>query len=198
MKKDFLVLLDLDNTLITSESKKNINNVINGKIIPDIDASNWGLKPEYIFIRPYLNEFLSFLFDNFYVGLWSAANEKWISTICSQSILRNYKDKFLFIWNGSMCKNKEKPLQKVWKMYNGFNRTNTILIDDVLGNETPNVRNRLNINKYQINSQMYNDIELLKIKNILENDNKINNIIKKYKIYKEIDKVNNIENRIMI
>lgn len=185
MKKDFLVLLDLDNTLITSELKKNITNgEITNKLIPDIDASNLGLKPEYIFIRPYLNEFLSFLFDNFYVGLWSAANEKWISTICSQSILRNYKDKFLFIWNGSMCKNKEKPLQKVWKMYSEFNRTNTILIDDVLGIRTPNIRNRLNINKYQINNQMYNDIELLKIKKILENDNKINNIIKKYKIYK--------------
>ncbi len=34
---------------------------------------------------------------------------------------------------------------------------------------------------------MYNDIELLKIKNILENDSKINNIIKKYKIYKEVE-----------
>ena len=162
MIKNFLILLDLDNTLITSSSQRIYH--------PHIDNGPNGLKPQYIFLRPHLDEFLSFLFTHFEVGLWSAATCEWINTIIlSTPSMEKYKNKFLFIWDNTQCSsNKAKPLQKVWKKYPQYQQHNTIIIDDILTTETPNIQNRLNIGKYKVHQDMYQDNELLKIICILE------------------------------
>lgn len=153
----YLVLLDIDNTLITgcSEKEKPQN------ITPDLDNRPNGLRPPYVFKRPNLDDFLDFLFANFTVALWSAGKRKWVNQIVD-NLLQKYKGNFLFIWTGEDCSKKRiKSLQKVWDQYPNWSSGNTILIDDRL---SENPENQIQLCPFIPSNQMDQDQELTKVK----------------------------------
>jgi hypothetical protein len=183
-KKNFLFILDLDNTLITSGSEKNINQ-LNTKVDVDIDNTVVNLKPKYVFFRPYLNEFLEYLTKNFYVAIWSAALDKWVNHIIFNSPIKKYYQDFLFIWTKEECSTiKEKKLKNVWEFYPNFNEKNTMLIDDFIIMGNANLNNQLIIRQYSINDSMTDDKELKNILDIInQNKYKLRNIKKIKSIY---------------
>lgn len=143
MAKKGLIILDIDNTLIDTKvvlkkyrnnyprpsftlSKSNILNLYDNykEIVPFIQI--------LIYRRPYLTQFLTYIFQHFYVAIWTAANEEWMNIVLDK-VLKNYKDKFLFKWYREHS-NPEgkymKPLRRVFDKYPRFNSSNTLIIDD--------------------------------------------------------------------
>jgi len=132
------VFLDLDNTIICS--------VIQSKI-SDYDLNKLkSLKMHtmaedyYIFERPYLQTFLTYLFKNFNVSVWTAASRDYASFIIENVILSK-PDRTLdfFFWNVHchMSEKKygrclSKDLSLLWEEYGltQFNSMNTLIIDD--------------------------------------------------------------------
>lgn len=154
MPKRGLIILDIDNTLIDTKivlnkykdkllgrslktdgtyvkpsitlSKRDISKLYNknAEIVPFISV--------LIYRRPYLTQFLTYIFQHFYVAIWTAANEEWMNIVLNK-VLKNYKDKFLFKWNREHS-NPEgkymKPLRRIFDKYPKFNSYNTLIIDD--------------------------------------------------------------------
>lgn len=133
---DKCVILDLDNTLICMH------------------------KP-----RPYLKEFIAFLFDNFkHVAIWTAAEKSWLHTVHNtilKPLIPNGK-KFAFMWSRIDCsthfaycpvkRNVErhtfKDLHNVFGAYVELNPKNTLIIDDNLITCNKNVNNSLHIKPF--------------------------------------------------
>lgn len=143
MPKKGLIILDIDNTLIDTKiildkykdnyskpsftlSKTDISKLYkkNAEIVPFIRV--------LIYRRPYLTQFLTYIFQHFYVGIWTAANEEWMNIVLNK-VLKNYKNKFLFKWHREHS-NPEgkymKPLRRIFEKYPRFNSSNTLIIDD--------------------------------------------------------------------
>jgi hypothetical protein len=115
-----LIILDLNGTLVSKTNK----------------AGMW--------VRPHYQDFLSYLFSNFEVGVWSSARPKTVENMCR--LFGDYKKQLSFIWNReNMGLTKEeyssnvstiKDLQLIWKHFgkgpdsNVYNSKNTILLDD--------------------------------------------------------------------
>ena len=140
-----LIILDIDNTLMDSESKKKI----------------YFKKPNSIFFgiknysRPYLIKFIKQCFKTFsYVAIWTAASKDWANNFIN-NILHMKRNDFLFVWDISQCSSKNsyycKPLKKVWIKYPQFNNTNSFIIDDRIKNNVFNKKNFLLIPSYSIN-----------------------------------------------
>lgn len=154
--KNYLILLDIDNTLITSCTKSELPM----NAIPDLDNKPVGLKPQYVFKRPNLDKFLDFLFQNFTVALWSAGNKPWVDQIVN-NILKKYKENFLFIWSRENCDSKKiKPLERVWTLYPQWSSENTILIDDRM---SMNPENQIQLFPFTPSTFMNEDNELIKV-----------------------------------
>ena len=98
MTKDELIVLDMDSTLVSMEyflhpsTYQNIQDFGSSIKIPfeetvAIFGSRFLISEyqyniirnnSYIFIRPYLHEFMEYLFENFTVALWTSAQKKWL------------------------------------------------------------------------------------------------------------------------
>ena len=113
-------------------------------IILDMDGTLVGIdnnmKP---IIRPFLEEFLVFCFQNFKsVSVWTAANIEWFDVVNEkifQPILDKYKLSFRFVWDYNKCTKMRnntyesryiKQLEKVWDKFLDMNKDNTVIIDD--------------------------------------------------------------------
>ena len=85
------VLLDLDQTLIFSIPTDKIEESDSDKLKT---LKNHNMDNEYIvFERPYLQEFLDFLFKNFKVSIWTAANKEYALFIMDNIIIGKNKDR---------------------------------------------------------------------------------------------------------
>jgi len=131
-------LLDLDQTLISSEkiqdfdTKKYKNKV--GKFRKqDMDGYY------YVFERPGLQEFLTYLFDNFNVSVCTAASKDYALFIIDKIILaKNTNRKLDYILFSYHCrlsnkiKKTSKNLTMLWDIYKlkGYNKDNTVILDD--------------------------------------------------------------------
>lgn len=90
LNNKYLIILDMDETLINSVSKEDIEN-----FEIDIDNSEYEYKDfgKYItFFRPYLNEFLDYMFDNFNVGVWTAGDKEYAMPILKEIFKNRYSD----------------------------------------------------------------------------------------------------------
>jgi hypothetical protein len=145
MKLNFI--LDLDQTIISSEKIKRKEQKFltfeveeNGlkvekKISSNVIGTYHQLDPYYIVERPYLEDFLDFLFENFNVSVWTAGTKDYATFICKNVILKKNKPErklnyFLYLEHCQMSSGTHvKNLNFLFK-YNGFNKDNTILLDD--------------------------------------------------------------------
>ena len=116
------VILDLDQTLISAEELDNFDFKKYKKKIVQFDAKV--MEDLYIvFGRPYLQEFLDYLFDNFNVSIWTAATKSYALFIIDNfiKIKPNRKIDFIFFsyhCDYSMkCKQGLKGLNVLWEKF---------------------------------------------------------------------------------
>lgn len=133
------VILDLDETLIYSVDKYNLKLDKNMKSEYSILSKKfkvYSMSSDYFVCeRPYLQDFLDFLFDNFNVSIWTAASKEYAIFIINKIILKNPKRKLDYVQFSSHCDQSEKQtgcLKHLDKFFHipYYNAKNTIIIDD--------------------------------------------------------------------
>ena len=138
MKKKYTVVLDLDQTIISGED------------LEEYKRQDWSSKEKkfrhatmedyyIIFERPHLQNFLSYLFQNFNVIVWTAASKDYALFIIENMILKNHPERKLdWIFYTYHCDHSRelqsgiKDLRLLYENFDlpGLNRNNTIIIDD--------------------------------------------------------------------
>ena len=141
------VFLDLDATLISSELLDR-NQADEGDVIYDVEknvekANKFNFQNMeglyVIFERPHLQEFLTFLFVNFNVSVWTAASQDYATFIVDTIVIGNHPERklkyFLCNYHGNKSSTMftgSKDLQMLWRCYGieGYTKDNTIILDD--------------------------------------------------------------------
>jgi carboxy-terminal domain RNA polymerase II polypeptide A small phosphatase len=137
-----LLILDLDETLIYSTAKK----------LKHKEAFLCG--KYFVYTRPHLNWFLTEIAHHFRLGIWSAADETYVSEIVRQILPQGIQLEIL--WGQSWCtckpslENKssiyEKDISKLTEL--NFKREDIILVDDSLWNTKLNKENSILIKPF--------------------------------------------------
>lgn len=134
MNKKANFILDLDQTLVSAEPTEEFK----PKSDRNFTKHNMG-GYYFVFERPYLQDFLTFLFDNFNVSIWTAATKDYALYIIDNIILKkNSNRKIDYIFFAYHCnisedhKNATKALSMFWDVYKmpGYDKCNTIILDD--------------------------------------------------------------------
>lgn len=140
------VVLDLDQTLISAEVTEEYDfkhNKNKAKLFKFHNMENYYI----VFERPHLQEFLTYLFKNFNVSIWTAASKNYALFIINKIIIGKHKDRKLdWIFFSKHCelskkiKGGTKDLSLLWDVFSipGYNYKNTIIIDDL--NEIFNIQ----------------------------------------------------------
>ena len=189
-----LLILDLDETLIHSEefpSNNHINQKFDFKVHCEGDT-HWFMTKK----RPFLDEFIKYVFENFDVGVWTASTEDY-ATIILENIGID-KNKLKCFYTRENCgmrldyesnsyygvKNLQKLKKRAWsKTYTNkvgqMRELDRILIvDDIAATAVNNRSNLVLIKPFYFND---NDVELLKLISYLQK-------IKDEPNYRTIDK----------
>lgn len=182
--KKGLIILDIDNTLIDTKfiyKEYTINypkpDIVLSKAMTDTIMNNAELAKQikiFIYKRPHLTHFLNYIFEHFYVGIWTAATESWMKIVLNK-ILNKYSNKFLFKWHREHATPNEKymkPLTKIFEIYPIFNSSNTLIIDD--NYSTTKIRiSHLHIDRFEVLPKKYKnkDDHLKLITRILKQNN---------------------------
>jgi TFIIF-interacting CTD phosphatase-like protein len=192
-----LILLDLDETLIHSEEFPRLAPSMKDfdfKVSFESDNSFWYMTKK----RPFLKEFLEFLFTNFDVGIWTASGEDYALKIIENIGIEKSKLKCFYTKENCSLrldyetnryyglKNLQKLKKKGWaKSYT--NRTGKIrelnkvlIVDDISETAINNRDNLVLIKPFYFDDK---DTELLKLISYLEK-------IKDESNYRRIDKRN--------
>lgn len=181
-----LVLLDLDNTLICAEDLADVRD--ENKMVKAREKFRTVRMEDYydIFERPHLQNFLDFLFENFYVGIWTASSKDYAIFVVKNFIthpenkvrLDRKLELFLCSHHCNVSKKHFKGVTKNLKLvsdkWNLKNLKDILLVDDleVLADVQP--ENVILIKPFFYDKEeAYNDEELLKVKNILKNKIKV-------------------------
>jgi TFIIF-interacting CTD phosphatase-like protein len=132
-------ILDLDQTIISGEPTEEYNFEKNKK-----KASKFRFETMenyyIIFERPYLQQFLTFLFKNFNVSIWTAASKDYALFIIDKIIVAGNKDRKIdYIFFSYHCgiskkikRGSSKELSILWTYYKlpKYNQDNTVILDD--------------------------------------------------------------------
>jgi TFIIF-interacting CTD phosphatase-like protein len=137
MSKGYFVL-DLDQTLISAEPTEEYDfskNKSKAKKFVFHDMDGYYV----VFERPGLQPFLTYLFDNFNVSIWTAASKDYALFIIEKIILAGNKNRKIdFIFFSYHCdisesiKKGTKDLSLLWDTFKikGCSKENTIILDD--------------------------------------------------------------------
>lgn len=137
-KKEHNLLLDLDQTIISGEPLEELDLENTYKEKHKLFKSD-NMDDYYnIYSRPYLQEFLDYVFDNFNVTVWTAASKDYALFIVNKIILNKPGRKLDFIFFEYHCQlskqiNKySKDLSILWDIYKlpGYSPQNTVILDD--------------------------------------------------------------------
>jgi TFIIF-interacting CTD phosphatase-like protein len=131
------ILLDLDNTLISSLSTEEEQPCHKRRM----KKYTWKDMDGYykVFERPGLQDFLDFLFKHFNVSVWTAASKSYALFIINHFILDGHPERRLdYIFFSHHCRqskrqmNSQKHLNMLWSVFNidDYNEDNTFIIDD--------------------------------------------------------------------
>lgn len=139
--------------------------------------------------RPYLDEFLEFLFDNFNVIVWSAGKDRYVHTMCD-ILFPHYSRQPQIIYTAceSIIKSNGFTIKPLSMLYNDkINASNIFIIDDTPSTYSRNPDNAIRIPKFlchvsDIKKISNEDNHLLVLKNFLEknmvNCNDVRNVKK--------------------
>lgn len=101
MKSDILLVLDLDETLIHSVSKKDAYELTTK---PDFSI----LDGEYVvFKRPNVEKFLRDVYQIYDIAIWSSATKDYLAAVLEKITPSNVQ--YEFIWDRDRCTNKFNP-----------------------------------------------------------------------------------------
>ena len=180
------ILLDIDNTLLNSQESSSFNLEYEKKKKKYNRLRKHVIEGYYeVFERPYLEEFLNFIFKNFNVFIWTAASEEYADFVV-KNIIKNNKIKGVLhsdhcdksakysstksikdlslLWDG---RNKLRLRDDIIKL---FKKDNTIIIDDY--KEEVYIKNKDNcilapVFDYE-NDDCYKDEFLLNLKDTMK------------------------------
>lgn len=155
-----LLVLDLDETLVFATDKS-----VGRKEDFKID--------EYlVYNRPFLEEFLDFVFKNFEVVVWTSSSKLYADEICPH-IFNEYLEELKFVYSRKKCTYKTffetgksfnvKPLKKVFKL--GYDKNRVLSIDDDFEKYADSYGNLIKIKAFNGEAD---DKELLKLKYFLD------------------------------
>jgi len=163
------ILLDLDNTLISSLSKKEEKRCH----LPRMKHFRYEDMDGYykVFERPGLQEFLDYLFKYFNVSVWTAASKSYALFIIDRFILHNHPERKLdYIFFSHHCKvsEKKKKTQKSLEMLKKdfmlakYSMDFTYIIDDNPEVYKAQPNNCIRIENFEFSKRRsYEDRELL-------------------------------------
>jgi TFIIF-interacting CTD phosphatase-like protein len=132
------LVLDLDQTLISAEASEELDfnkYKEKSKKFRSDDMDGYYM----VYSRPYLQEFLDYIFKEFNVTIWTAASKDYALFIIEKIILNNVPERKLdFIFFSYHCdlskkiKKHSKELCMLWDIHNlpGYTDKNTVIIDD--------------------------------------------------------------------
>lgn len=138
MSKDYTVILDLDQTIISAEADEEYDFK---KYKSKAKKFNYKDMDGYyiVFERPGLQPFLDFLFANFHVSVWTAASKDYALFIIEHIILAGHPERniewIFFSYHCDISKRMKrgtKDLSMIWDEYKipGYTKENTVIIDD--------------------------------------------------------------------
>lgn len=187
MNKKVNVFLDLDNTLISS---------IPSDVFPSDDPKVMSLLNSnfkyhnmdniyVVFERPHVQEFLDYVFDNYNVSVWTAASKSYALFIIDKVILTKPGRHLDYVLYDSHTKHSDKKyktikkLDTIWEIYKlpGYDKSNTIIIDDLPEVHKSQPNNSIQIKEFEI---FKNPKKALKqIKQNINEPNEFENVIDK-------------------
>ena len=137
-----VIILDLDQTLISAEELEPNGEYKDKDKYADKMKKFNSVKMEkdfLIFERPYLQNFLTYIFDNFRVSIWTAASQLYATFVIDKLILEGHPERKIdWIFFSYHCKisqkhkNGSKDLSTLWDIFNlsGYRPDNTVILDD--------------------------------------------------------------------
>lgn len=170
------IILDLDSTLIHSVAINQLNNI---QYYWKDKGTTLSLGDYVTFKRPYLEEFLEFLFKNFNVGVFTAASGDYAREIVWKFIQHVPGRKIDFLLYNLDLENSKKiygqesmkKLNYIWDYLNiyDYHPCNTIIIDDNLYVKQSNYYNTLSVHPFMVfENNSENDDVLLEAMEILD------------------------------
>jgi RNA polymerase II subunit A small phosphatase-like protein len=176
-----LIILDIDETLIHTES---VPDEFADKYDYDFKFKGEGKSLFYTKKRPFLDQFLDYVYANFDVAIWTAAGEDYAREILKN--IRVLESSLKFFYTRDNCTIKLnydysdyygiKNLNKLKKK--GYNLDRVLIVDDKSETAVNNYSNLIQIKPF---TDDVNDTELLKLISYLE-------IIKDEPKYRSIEK----------
>jgi carboxy-terminal domain RNA polymerase II polypeptide A small phosphatase len=141
-KSNKLLILDLDETLIhASETELGFE-------------ADLKLDKYYVYKRPYLDQFLTNISKHFTIGIWSSADDIYVTEIVKN--IKPHNVEFAIIWGRSRCSLKrdftfdqyyfEKHLDKLKKK--GYRLEQIIIVDDTPEKSRSNYGNAIYIKQF--------------------------------------------------
>lgn len=179
-KKKPPIFLDLDNTLISSEAFEEYDDK-DPKIKEKTKKIRNKKMDDYyiVFERPGLQSFLTFLFKNFRVSVWTAASKDYALFIIDKIILDGKKSRKIdWIFFSYHCdisnsiKKGTKDLSIIWDDYklDGYSKNNTVIIDDYDEVHKTQPDNCILVAPFKFTDDgSESDVHLLEIQSSLEN-----------------------------
>jgi len=178
MKQKKNVFLDLDNTLISAEALEDFPFKQEGIREKAIKFAIHDMDGYYIiFERPHVQEFLDWLFENYNVSVWTAASKDYALFVIEKIVLKNPDRKLDWIFSSYHCDiskkkySKSKQLSLVFDHFklDGYNKNNTIIIDDLKEVSDCQPNNSIHIKAFEIlESGSENDVELFRTRGQVE------------------------------
>jgi len=173
-RKDFNVVLDLDNTLICAEYQTEFPFGEDGAKEKALKFRFHDMDGYYIvFERPGVQEFLDELFDLYNVSVWTAASKDYAIFIIKEVILKDKKRKLDYAMFSHHCdiskdlyNKNSKDLRLIHKTFGieGHNKSNTVIIDDLPEVYKSQPSCCIPVKAFEFfDSGSYNDVELKKI-----------------------------------
>lgn len=175
-KVNFNIVLDLDNTIISSLTKEEYDK---RKIDHNLKFTSICNDLYYTLPRPYLEDFLNYIFTRFHVSVWTAASKDYAKEIIEKFVLRRKKNRKLrgFLYDihckESMNEINPKTMKDLRYLYISknkmFNENNTVIIDDLKEVLNNNKKNSIDSEYFDSSKKTApNDTFLLKLMNDLE------------------------------
>ncbi len=148
-----LLILDIDETLIHARTEELCG------LKYDFKVFNF-----YVYKRPYLDHFLSFVFENYHVAFWSSASDDYVEEIIQKLLNDNQKPKF--IWGNKRCTPMSVDLLNEFGYYNhtsnhyvytkclkkvkkyGYRLERTLIVDDTPAKVVKNYGNAIYIDEF--------------------------------------------------
>jgi len=133
------IILDLDNTLISSVPYRRISNTTNS--YRTLNLRHHVFENSYvIYERPGVQSFLDFLFKHFDVSVWSAATKEYVMFIVDNIVCAKRGRRLKMVLHSEHCDmsrkinpSTPKDMRFLWhnpRIY-GFTPENTFIIDDL-------------------------------------------------------------------